>query len=228
MRKLSLLCAALVFLAPSAQAAPIDTYTDLVAKAEQGEKIDIQALRDAYVHLPQYDPYAMTRPPFIAILQALRAHKLAQACPAVGTLLKADYINTFLHLMRAACLRQSHASLQALFVKLAIVPQLNAAVLATGDGKSLKTAYRIVSFSDLGAVAGRAHVKFDGIAEVTDHGHRYLLLEGPIAQMPVHALPGAPQPPAPPARWVKIFFNVDTFGLSKMPPPKNLFDGKLG
>jgi hypothetical protein len=232
MKRAQLALIVILFLSVPAVAAPAGTYSDLVAKAEQGEPIDVQVLRDAYVHLPQYDPYTMTRPPFLAILQALRAHKLAQACPAIEALLKTDYIDTFLHLMRAACMQRSHAGLQDFFVKLAIVPKLNAAVLGTGDGKSMGTAYRIVSFSELGAVSGRNHVKFDGIAEIAGHGHHYLLLEGPIAQAPVrpspHPIPGANNPPAPPTRWVKIFFNVDTFGLSKAPPPKNLFDGKFG
>jgi hypothetical protein len=227
MRKLrlpaGLALAALLLAAPAASAAtPAETYASLVATAEQGHKIDAQALRDAYVRLPNYDPYAMTRPPFVRLLSAYYKGDYDAACPMLEALLKTNYVETVLHVLRAKCLDRAHVTLEGLIAKLAVVQELTDAILKTGDGKSLATAYRIVTFSELAAVSGRDTMRFDGVAEISAGNHRYLLIEGPIGRAPARKPDGT----TPPQLWKKIFFNIDAFRASAAPMPKNLFAGR--
>ncbi len=225
MRKLRLPAAlgALLLVAPAARAAtPAETYSVLIAAAEQGHKIDAQALRDAYVRLPGYDPYAITRPAFVRLLSAYYKADYDTACPMLETLLKTNYVETVLHVLRAKCLDRAHVTLEGLIAKLAVVQELTDAILKTGDGKSLATAYRIVTFSELAAVSGRDRMQFDGVAEVSADGHRYLLIEGPVS----HSVARRPDGTFSPAIWKKVFFNIDAFRASAAPMPKNLFAGR--
>jgi hypothetical protein len=225
------LLGALMAAQASSAATPQDTYDALVAKAEQGgaNSVDILALRTLYPQLPQYDPYLVVRPASRALLVAFAGGHADQVCPAVAASLKANYVEPILHALRIKCLDGQHLTLQQYMQKIAVIGALTNVVLKTGDGKSLKTAYRLVSFGELGSVVGHYRLALDGIAEITDHGHHYLMVDSPIKVTPPRKIPGAPDLPATPPKpvtWVKLFFNIDAFGASKAPIPKKLFGGK--
>lgn len=193
--------------APSAA----DSYADLVAKAERGEAVDYQALRAAYARSAQYDPYVMTRAPYLAALSAYFKKDRAKGCAGVEAALKLNYVEPLLHLLRLDC-QSRDIGMAGLLAKLGVSSGLTQAVLKTGDGKSLRTAYRLVTFGEIGAVAGKNGVTFDGLADIRQGGHHYFLIEGVRSH-------------SRPARWMKIFFNVDNFDASKMPVPKALVPG---
>ncbi len=176
--RLAVLCLAAV-LASGASAADAPTYEDLVARADAGDAtVDYTALRLAYVQSATYDPYAMqTRPLFAAAWQAFQAKDCTTAVASARAMFKINYVTIPMHFVVSDCLKQAGDTAGA-DREAAIARGLAESLRNSGDGKSLDTAYVVVTLSEEGFILSMLGFKEERQALLNHDGHQIDLLEG--------------------------------------------------
>lgn len=207
--------AALAFTGATGQSAPAKSYADLVAQAESGDSAtDYTALRTAYAASDGYDPYGMDlQADYHQLWPAFQAKDCAKVITVSDGMLKRDYTMATVHVLRADCFRaQGDASRGDR--EEAIARGLADSLRHTGDGKSVATAYVVVTMSEerFLLVAIGLHEARQSL--INDKGHMYDLIEGPNDN------PGGPK---------AAYFNVDAlfagmareFEKSGSPAPNN-------
>jgi hypothetical protein len=179
--RVSLLCAAAAAMGWStvAFAADAPKYEDLVARAEQGDAtLDYTALRLSYPASANYDPYAMqTRPLFSAAWAAFTAKDCTTAVGSARAMFKINFVTIPMHFVVGDCLGQAGDSAGA-DRENAIARGLARSLLASGDGKSVATAYTVVTLSEEGFVLSMLGFKEEKQSLLNADGHQYDLLEG--------------------------------------------------
>lgn len=178
--RVSMLCAAAV-LAWSTMALAQDPpkYEDLVARAEQGDAtLDYTALRTSYAMSDSYDPYAMqTRPLFSAAWQAFEAKDCTTAVASARAMFKINYVTIPMHFVVSDCLKQAGDTAGA-DRENAVAHGLAKSLVDSGDGKSMATAYTVVTLSEEGFVTTMLGFKEEKQSLLAADGHQYDLLEG--------------------------------------------------
>jgi len=157
MKRIAILTAVYFGLLTAAQADDPDArYNDLVAKAERGDTgTDYTALRLAYADSSTYDPYgSRTRPLFGDTWKALQAKDCKTVLEKSDALLKIDFTEIAVHTMRAECLDQSGDN-DGSAREIAIARGLADSLFGSGDGKSVKTAYVVISLGEEHMVLAR-------------------------------------------------------------------------
>lgn len=164
-------CIILLSMGVAATAQTASRYEQLVAKAENGDAdTDYTALRHAYAESAGYDPYGVKwRAPFNAAWAAFQAKDCATALARSEEARKIDYTAVSVHAFRADCFRQAGDGAHA-DRELAIARGLARSEMAGGDGKTVATAYDIVTMGEerfllsvLGVrETGQALLKTDG------------------------------------------------------------------
>jgi hypothetical protein len=159
--------------------AAADAYTDLVARAEQGDAtLDYAALRNAYALSDHYDPYAaQTRPLFDAAWNAFQAKDCNRAVASARAMFAINYVTIPMHFVVSDCLRQAGDAAGA-DREAAIARGIAKSLLDSGDGKSIATAYHVVSLNEEGFVLTMLGFHEEKQALLSDGGHQYDLLEG--------------------------------------------------
>jgi hypothetical protein len=187
-----------LFLASSAMADPEPSaalYDALVTKAESGDTaIDYAALRLSYTQTDHYEPY-----PAGAVDLMLKAFKAMndKNCPAAvesaRAAVKLNYVEFRAHAILADCYEQA-GDAAGHDRELAISGGIVKALLASGDGKSPETAYRVVTISEEYFIL-EAYYKAQRQEQslINNAGHMYDSLTGKLAN----------------GESVTLFFNID-------------------
>jgi hypothetical protein len=162
-----------------ADEAPLPLYADLVAKAERGDPdTDYTALRMAYVRSAAYDPYGTdTRPLFNDAWRAAEAKDCKTVFEKSDALLKVDYTDGAVHVMRSDCFAQTGDTDKA-SRELEIARGLARSLLTSGDGKSTKTAFVVVSMGEEHMVLAYLGLHETQQALIKDDGGPYDLITG--------------------------------------------------
>jgi hypothetical protein len=155
------------------------TYEDWIAKAEAGDpSVDYAALRKSYVFSDHYDPYtAKSEMPFMDAWKAFEAKDCATALRKSDEALKIDYIIVALHVVRGECFKQAGDTAHA-DREIAIGRALLNSALASGDGKSVKTAYVVVTMGEERMLLDYLDLPEEEQALITDGGHQYDAITG--------------------------------------------------
>ena len=164
---------------PVAAAGEAAKYQDLVARAEAGDvSLDYTALRLSYALSDSYDPYALqTADLFNAAWNAFQAKDCATAMAKTLALLKINYVSIPMHFVRADCLAQS-GDKPGSDRETAVARGLARSLLASGDGKSIATAYVVVTLSEEVFVLSDLGFSKEKQSLLKDGDHFYDLLEG--------------------------------------------------
>jgi hypothetical protein len=154
------LLAVLVSAAARAEAPGPSTYAELIAKADAGETVDYTALRQAYPLSPGYAPYSEdSRTLFIESFQAFDAGDCATSMTKAKQSLAIDYVNFAAHGFLGDCLERTgnHAGAER---EEAHRKGLLDSLTGSGDGKSVATAYVVVTMAE-----ERALLAINGVRE---------------------------------------------------------------
>ena len=156
----------------------MDFDTLLAAARADPIGADFHALRMAYARSDSYAPYPhihATRVSVEAMSQALRAGDLDGAQEASAALLASNYLDIEAHMVAdyVHTLRDSNG--QAAFHR-AFAQGLIRALVATGDGKSTRTAFIVLTTSEENTVLRALGYTMTLQALVQEDGHHYDML----------------------------------------------------
>jgi hypothetical protein len=164
------------------------TYAELIAKAEAGEAVDFTALRHAYPASPGYAPYSdESRSLFIESFQAFDAGDCTAATAKAKQSLAIDYTNFAAHGFLGDCLERAgdHAgALREEAMRKGFLDSLR----GSGDGKSVETAYVIVTMAEERALLAINDVEEEQQALLTSNGHEFDQISGKGKDGKVHTL----------------------------------------
>ncbi|MBI3677752.1 MAG: DUF4919 domain-containing protein [Proteobacteria bacterium] len=154
-------------------------YDDLVARAQQGDSdVDYTELRLAYAQTKQYDPYSANNEAlFKQSWDALQAKDCATVLAKSAELLKLDYTRIPIHVMRESCLKQQGDEAEA-ERELGVAKGLALSLLASGDGKSTATAFKVVTLNEESFVLVHYGLSKERQALVNENGKQFDLIEG--------------------------------------------------
>jgi len=146
MAKKAALVLGLLLLPPAAWAAPADDYAALVTAAKDGDPgVDYTVMRQTYTQTPGYDPFGKKTD---GLMKDAQAAYIAKDCKtALAKFKMAIAINFTLpdaHALSADCLEQQ-GDKKGMAREEAIAQGLFNSIIASGDGKSPKTAFWVVS-----------------------------------------------------------------------------------
>jgi hypothetical protein len=119
-------------------------YAQLLAVALNDiHRADFNALRQAYTHTPQYDPYRSGAPD-AELVERLGAESWSAAAVRCEQLLAADYLHAPLHLIMAYIYQKLEDEARAEW-HLRFARGLIGALLSSGDGRSPETAFKVIA-----------------------------------------------------------------------------------
>jgi len=179
MRARRLLLAILSAVALAGVQASAKTYAELVAQAESGDAAtDYTALRMGYAGSDGYDPYgAATRGGYDAIWPAFQKKDCGTVIRLSDEMLKADYTLATIHVLKGDCLR-SKGDVAGADREEAIGRGLADSLRASGDGKSPKTAFVVISMSEERFLLVALGLREEKQSLINDGGHVFDLIEG--------------------------------------------------
>ena len=153
------------------------SYQDLLAQAKSNSATaDLRALREAYAESAQYNPYDGKEG---GLRNAMVAAFGQQDCDAAmknaQAILDNNYVDIDSHIVMERCYRRLHKQLEATHHGL-MARGLIRAVMATGDGKSPKTAFVVISIAEEYVVLGVLGLMKMRQAISQADGHRYDLM----------------------------------------------------
>jgi hypothetical protein len=172
-----MLTAALLLLVSSVDVVPLraaENYEALVARLKAGDlKVDFGALRDAYAESTGYAPYGGS---FDAarqdMIKAANAHDCKTSLANAEKVLDAIYIDILSHTLSARCYQSDGDSAKAEFHR-SVARGLYDAIVATGDGKTPKTAFAVVTINEEYDVLGIRDLDLETQSLVYNDGHAY-------------------------------------------------------
>jgi hypothetical protein len=172
----ALLIAALAFAAAPASAA--ENYEALLTRAKSGDPaLDYRALRDAYAASAHYQPYGGdTDDARTTMIKAFNAQDCTTALPAADKVLDAIYIDITAHLVSGRCFEMAGDKAKADFHR-AIAHGLMDSIVASGDGKTEKTAFLVVTINEEYDVLSALRWRLVGQALINDDGHAFDKME---------------------------------------------------
>lgn len=158
---------------------PATTYEGWIAKAEAGDpSVDYTALRRAYAVSPGYSPYDFQgRTLFTDAFAALNANDCATATAKAKQSLAVDYVNFALHALLSECLGRAgdHVGAKREYnIRQGLIDSL----FGSGDGKSVATAYVVVTMAEERAVLAVKDVHEEMQALITSNGRQYDQITG--------------------------------------------------
>jgi hypothetical protein len=179
LRTLALWAACLLPGVPAAaQEKPGQEYEALLARVKKSDpKVDFTRLRLAYTKSPGYDPYGSDPDLRKGIRTALAKKEFAKVVELAGKALRANYLDIETHLAahRAyKALKDEEKSRNHRYV----LDGLIKSILKSGDGKSPKTAFVVISTDEEYVVLGVLGIRRTSQALVGAAGQKYDRLEG--------------------------------------------------
>lgn len=165
------------------QGAPLraSDYDDLVAKAENDPaRADYTALRMAYAASPHYDPYSLEIHNTISDMwQAFGSGDCKMALEKSVEILRANYTFLSAHAIRGACLKKAGDSAGAAH-EMAVGRGLAVSVLKSGDGRTPKTAFIVVTLDEEEFVLAHIGLAEERQALLSSGGHSYDEIDGTL------------------------------------------------
>jgi hypothetical protein len=178
-------------------------YADLVRRAQAGEKIDYAKLRAEYVYDEDWDFYGNKVNGRLTEADAAdRGGDCAGALEKTEEILKTDFTSIRAHEIRSDCLADRR-------LEGGIAKDLDASLMASGDGDSEKTAYVVSTMNDeLHVLASRKiQIKARQTEVRGSDGHYYDEVQG----ISIHSGFGAYGETVTRASVKTVYFNVDGF-----------------
>jgi Domain of unknown function (DUF4919) len=135
-----------------AQEGKNSSYETLLNRAKQADpRLDFKALRLAYCESSMYNPHQPPRELHAAILNALRQQKYAQCLSNVDCVLQQNYVDINVHFAAYRAYSELKMLDKAKFHHY-LFDGLIRSILTSGDGKSVATAYVVISSEEIYAV----------------------------------------------------------------------------
>ena len=192
---------------PPANQSPAKTphvYVQLVERAKKGETVDYKQMRDAF---GEWQCEKNTEVPNRqAMVEAFDKKDYAKAAELVEVVLDYEYVNRGLHLAAADAYSHLENTKKAEEHK-AIAEKLLEALLTTGDGKTAKTAYRVLSIREEYFIMQQLGYKPHSQALLEDNKRMFDVLTGTDLTT---------------KKEVSIYFDITSFfgGCSRLSRPK--------
>jgi len=175
---LILFASALTSLTGGADGGGVDSdYDSLVAKAASGQDADFGVLREAYARSPNYEPYGSKILPIAHKMnQAANGGDCQKAAGLAQTILEMNFTFSDAHFMLAYCSKIA-GDTAAEEKESNIAVGLLKSIVASGDGKTPKTAFRVVTISEEYSVLKILRLRKSAQQLVSHEGHAYDLLD---------------------------------------------------
>ncbi len=169
-------------------------YSELLQRARaQDPTLDFVALRTAFTQTEGFTPLDYDEETHDALVKAIQAKDFAKATQLVNTLLEHSFVDLEAHVLAYQIAReqndQAGASLHEYMVK-----GLAKAIGDSGDGKSTRTAWKVIHAREPYIWTLMLGGKVQGTSDKTEDGHHYQVL--------TVTTEGNPQKR-------EVFFNVD-------------------
>ena len=150
------------------------TYENLVARARAGDaSLDYRALRDAYAETPAYQPYGgNTDAPKRAMHDAFNAQDCGKVLAAADKVLAEIFVDIEAHLLSARCFEVGGDQAKA-GAHRAIAKGLMDSIVASGNGKTPKTAFIVVTIDEEYAVLSALRWRRVSQSLINDDGHAF-------------------------------------------------------
>jgi hypothetical protein len=149
MRRIVLLLTVALLGLSAVAAADLPKYEDLLGHVKAGDAgVDYTALRMAYTRSDAYDPYdSNIESSYGALLKAVGDKDCAAVLAKSDEVLKTNYLSIFSHLFRARCFDEGGDRPGAVR-ELTVANGLKQSLEASGDGKTVDTAFVVVTMSE--------------------------------------------------------------------------------
>jgi hypothetical protein len=152
------------------------SYEELLALARQGKAIDYATLRNAYAGSQSYDPYNTAIASFRPPMQKAFAEGDCEGVIKQGqAILERNYVFIDAHMALGICYRRLGQAEQA-ERHTSAARSLLRAILASGDGKTPKTAFVVISVAEEYSVLGLQGARKVQQALIQSEGRSYDLL----------------------------------------------------
>lgn len=147
-------------------------YDTLLERVKRQEEVDFQELRFAYTETKQYDPYGEDRETRTAMFAALSGKQYEQALLSSEKILTANYLDVNGHFAAYVAHRELGNADKADYHK-NIVQKLLKSISDSGDGKTIATAFVVISTGEEYALFNYLGVRATAQALIEDKGHHY-------------------------------------------------------
>lgn len=155
------------------------SYEDLLAKLKAGDtKIDYTALRYAYAETDGYDGYS-DGPDGAreGMIEAFNSRNCDKALTYAEAILGEIYIDIDAHFVSSRCYSEKFDIGKSGFHR-AVAGGLESSILASGDGKTPKTAFVVVRISEEYQTLRVLNLRMGGQSLVRAEGHVFDLMQG--------------------------------------------------
>jgi len=181
MMRLILTVVAFAWIAGAQAGAPagaLGAYESLVARVKAGDgAVGYRALRDAYAESPLYRPYGGDSDEAKrAMHDAFNAQDCAKVLTAAAKVLDAAFIDIEAHLLSGRCFEIKGDDAKAKFHR-TIAKGLMDSIVASGDGKSTKTAFVVVTIDEEYAVLSALRWRLVMQSLIDEDGHAFDRME---------------------------------------------------
>jgi hypothetical protein len=124
------------------------SYAELLARVRRGQDVDFLALRNAYAQDPSYDPYGFRVASWVAeMYDAYNAGDCGTALARAQSILQLNFVHIDAHFASARCQERAGHE-EAGRRSMALVRGLLGSVLKSGDGKTMETAFHVVTIAE--------------------------------------------------------------------------------
>jgi hypothetical protein len=156
----------------AAQSAPSE-YGKLLAELKSGNtQVDFARLRLSYVDSPQRKVAKDISGAQKAMFAAMQAKDYAKALKEAETVLAAEYVNIDAHMVASMAAKYTGADDKADFHR-AVVTGLLDSIRHSGDGKTAKTAWVVISVDEEYSMLRAFSLRPSGQALIHQDGHSY-------------------------------------------------------
>ncbi len=180
-----------------------DSFAELVRRANAGETVDYTRLRADYVHNENWDFYGTRTTPLMNQANlAARGKDCQRALQITAQILGFDFTIDGAHAIRAECLKDSDPARAR--IEEAIADGLIHSLMDSGDGKSEKTAYVVVTQREEADVLAnrRIQVRTKQTAAHGSDGRTFDIIEGAMVGVD-YATP------------VTVYFDIGSFDTGR-------------
>lgn len=152
-------------------------FATLVTAAERGDTgVDYTLLRMSYPFTQQYDPYGLKETEFDEAFTAYTRKDCKTAVEKAAAALKTNYVEFGMHFVRQRCFEQMGDRKDAA-LEFAIGKGLADSLIGEGDGKTLETAFRVVTLHEEDFILSGLHLTKKSQALIEHDGEQYDLIE---------------------------------------------------
>ncbi|MEW6278506.1 MAG: DUF4919 domain-containing protein [Candidatus Eremiobacterota bacterium] len=160
---------------PAVAQAP-DTYESMLVSVKASDPaVDFVQLRQRFVESAGYDPYTVDEATEKAMWTALESKDYAGALKAVDSLLGDNYLNLKAHLGGYGACKALGDEARMKHHDYVLTGNLKV-IFASGDGKSARTAFHVISLAEEFDVLSLLELKRVGQELLQENGHHYDVL----------------------------------------------------